>query len=76
MLRTCVQISAWAIVSGLLVGCSTSQVQGDKASDGANDQAIVVPEFSIAVKLSETAQRKLRAMHESVLTIVYFDGDP
>lgn len=35
-----------------------------------------VPEFSIAVKLSESAQKKLQGMHESVLVIAYFDGDP
>jgi hypothetical protein len=35
-----------------------------------------VPEFSIAVKLSETAQKKLQGIHESVLVIAYFDGDP
>lgn len=39
-------------------------------------QRIAVPEFSIAVKLSETAQKKLQGMHESVLVIAYFDGDP
>ena len=37
---------------------------------------LAVPEFSISVKLSETAQKKLRGMHESVLVIAYFDGDP
>jgi hypothetical protein len=39
-------------------------------------QKVAVPEFSIAVKLSETAQKKLQSMHESVLVIAYFDGDP
>lgn len=39
-------------------------------------QRIAVPEFSIAVKLSKTAQKKLQGMHESVLVIAYFDGDP
>jgi hypothetical protein len=58
-----VQPLALVIVSGLIVACSTSKT-------------IVVPEFSIAVKLSETAQKKLQAMHESVLVIAYFDGDP
>jgi hypothetical protein len=62
-------------VSGLIVACSTSKVQ-DKTTYDANDRTIVVPEFSIAVKLSETAQKKLQAMHESVLVIAYFDGDP
>jgi len=70
-----VQTLALVIVSGLVVGCSTSQVQ-DKTTFGANDKTIVVPEFSIAVKLSETAQKKLQTIHESVLVIAYFDGDP
>ena len=64
VLRSCVQTLALVIVSGLIVACSTSQ------------KTIVVPVFSIAVKLSETAQKKLQAMHESVLVIAYFDGDP
>ena len=73
--------SAWrtwalVIVSGLIFGCSTSQVQGNKAAYGANDEIVAVPEFSIAVKLSENAQTKLQSMHESVLVIAYFDGDP
>lgn len=70
------QTLALVIVSGLIVACSSSQVQGDKTTYEANDKTIVVPEFSIAVKLSETAQEKLQAMHESVLVIAYFDGDP
>ena len=63
VLRSCVRTLALVIVSGLIVACSTSKT-------------IVVPEFSIAVKLSEAAQKKLQAMHESVLVIAYFDGDP
>jgi hypothetical protein len=58
-----------------MVACSTSQVQ-DKKTFGANDKTIVVPEFSIAVRLSEPAQKKLQTTHESVLVIAYFDGDP
>jgi hypothetical protein len=76
VLRSGVQTLVLVIVSGLIVACSTSQVQGDKTPHEANDKSIVVPEFSIAVRLSETAQKKLRAMHESVLVIAYFDGDP
>jgi hypothetical protein len=59
-----VQTLALVIVSELIVACSTA------------DKGIVVPEFSIAVKLSETAQKKLQAINESVLVIAYFDGDP
>ena len=35
-----------------------------------------VPKFSIAVRLSAAAQQRLQEIHESVLVIVYFDGDP
>ena len=66
MLRSRVQTLALVVVSGLIVACS--QVQRDKT--------IAVPPFSIAVKLSETAQKKLQGIHESVLVIAYFDGDP
>ena len=38
--------------------------------------AVPVPRFSIAVKLSEQARQRLQSMHESVLVIAYFDGDP
>ena len=76
VLRSCLQTLALVILGGLIVGCSNSQVQRDKAAHGVNDETIAVPEFSIAVKLSETAQKKLQAMHESVLVIAYFDGDP
>ena len=69
------QTLALIIVSGVSVACSTSQVR-DKATYEANHKTIVVPEFSIAVKLSEAAQKKLQAVHESVLVIAYFDGDP
>jgi hypothetical protein len=59
VLRACVQTLASVIVSGLIVACSTSRVQ-DKTTDAANDETIAVPNFSIAVKLSETAQKKLQ----------------
>jgi hypothetical protein len=76
VLRSCARTLALVIVSGLILGCSTSQIQGEKATNEANDKTIVVPEFSIAVKLSQSAQKKLRAARESVLVIAYFDGDP
>jgi hypothetical protein len=57
---------ALIVLSGLIIACS--QVQPGKT--------IAVPEFSIAVSLSEMAQKKLQGMHESVLVIAYFDGDP
>ena len=69
------QALALVVVSGLAVACSTSQVR-DKTPPEANDKTIAVPEFSIAVKLSQNAQTKLQDMHESVLVIAYFDGDP
>jgi len=37
---------------------------------------VPLPRFSIAVKLSERARQRLQSIHESVLVIAYFDGDP
>jgi len=37
---------------------------------------VPVPRFSIAVNLSERARQRLQKIHESVLAIAYFDGDP
>ena len=76
VLRSCVQLSVLVVASGLIVACSTSQIRVDKRIYETNGKTIVVPEFSIAVELSETAQKKLQTMHESILVIAYFDGDP
>lgn len=40
------------------------------------DKIVAVPQFSISVKLSEEAEKRLQSIHESVLVIAYFDGDP
>lgn len=66
MLRSQVRTLVLVVLGGLIVACS--QVQRNKT--------IAVPQFSITVKLSETAQKKLQGIHESVLVIAYFDGDP
>jgi hypothetical protein len=39
------------------------------------DRTVVVPAFSISVKLSDEAQKRIQQIHESVLVIAYFDGD-
>ena len=39
------------------------------------DDYIEVPEFKIAVKLSEKAQKKLEELNETIIVIAYFDGD-
>lgn len=70
------QSLGFVIVSGIILTCPSSQVRGQKTANDANDKTILVPEFSIAVKLSETARRRLQAIHESILVIAYFDGDP
>jgi hypothetical protein len=49
---------------------------GRKAKDYPRDMTVPVPKFLIAVKLSSSAQERLQTMHESVLVVVYFDGDP
>jgi hypothetical protein len=41
-----------------------------------DDLTVPVPRFSIAVKLSEQARQRLQSLHESILVIAYFDGDP
>ncbi len=37
---------------------------------------VPVPRFSVAVTLSEHARQRLQSLHELVLVIAYFDGDP
>ncbi len=76
MLRLGVQRLGFIIVSGLLVACSAPGVPKDKTGSEASDGTIAVPKFSVTVKLSDTAQKKLQVMHESVLVIADFDGDP
>jgi hypothetical protein len=46
-----------------------------QSKDHPNDLTVPVPSFSIAVRLSETAQLQLQKMHETILVIAYFDGD-
>ena len=70
------QTLVFVTLSGLLVSCSSSQIQQGKATHAANEKTNAVPQFSIAGRLSENAQKRLQGMHESVLVIVYFDGDP
>jgi hypothetical protein len=40
------------------------------------EPTIEVPPFAIAVKLSPKAEKHLRTIHETILVIAYFDGDP
>jgi len=40
------------------------------------DLTVPVPQFSITVTLSQHARERLQSIHESVLVIAYFDGDP
>ena len=57
--------------SALTVDC-----QSRKSKEYARDMTVPVPRFSIAVTLSEHARPRLQRIHESVLVIAYFDGDP
>src|ERR1039458_7665842 len=57
------------------VGVSHSENSGTSTDDLA-DKAVEVPEFSIAVKLSPEAEKRLHSLNESILVIAYFDGDP
>lgn len=67
---------ALALVGITLIGCGSRDRHQKKISaSGAEDQTIVVPAFSISVKLSAAAEQRLKSMHESVLVLTYFDGD-
>lgn len=71
------QIAAVAGAVLLVTGfVSVGHCGTHKAKNSPNDLTVSVPKFSIAVKLSAAAQERLQSMHESVLVIVYFDGDP
>ena len=48
----------------------------ESAEVARSEWELAVPEFSISVKLSETAQKKLQDLKESILVRAYFDGDP
>jgi hypothetical protein len=48
---------------------------GPTHSAPSTEKSVEVPEFSIAVKLSQAAEKRLKRLNESVLVIVYFDGD-
>src|ERR1019366_5912347 len=50
--------------------------QSRKSKEYPRDMTVPVPRFSIAVTLSEHARQRLQSIHESVLVIAYFDGDP
>jgi hypothetical protein len=64
-----------ALVLILSVSSATCGSRKSKEYDHA-DMAVPVPRFSIGVKLSEQARQRLKSIHESVLVIAYFDGDP
>lgn len=61
----------------LIFSASTADCrpQRPKEYDRA-DMAVAVPRFSIVIKLSDRARQGLQRIHESVLVIAYFDGDP
>lgn len=56
----------------VLISCSRT----GPAPQAFAGPTVDVPEFAIAVKLSPNAEERLRSIHESVLVIAYFDGDP
>jgi hypothetical protein len=62
----------------VVLTCSAlaAHCQSRKSKDYPRDMRVPVPPFSIAVMLSEHARQRLQSIHESVLVIVYFDGDP
>jgi hypothetical protein len=71
---------AFVTVGGLLLLCSSPTMLSRPRKNGSTDEAggkrVAVPEFSISVKLSAAAEKRLQHLHEAVLVIAYFDGDP
>jgi hypothetical protein len=66
---------ALAVLFGLISACS-SPIHPSNPTNETSDNTLAVPAFSIRVKLSEAAERKLESIHESLLVMAYFDGDP
>jgi hypothetical protein len=63
-----------------LISCSRTRTEQRAVPQQTNSQefagpTVDLPEFAIAVKLSPSAGKQLRSIHESVLVIAYFDGD-
>jgi hypothetical protein len=48
----------------------------ESAEVARSEWELAVPNFSISVRLSETAEKKLQGLKESILVRAYFDGDP
>jgi hypothetical protein len=73
------KISVFVIGIAVLLGLSffafSSPPKTQKTIDDLHDKSVLVPEFSIAVKLSPKAQKQLESIHESIKVIAYFDGD-
>jgi hypothetical protein len=44
--------------------------------DDYSDKAVAVPEFTIAIKLSPQAEKRLNDLHETIKVLAMFDGDP
>ena len=80
MRNTCVsQVVTIIIGASILISLASpalSRSRKNKSSDDTADKTVAVPEFSISVKLSDAAEQRLQSIHESVLVIAYFDGDP
>jgi hypothetical protein len=61
------------ILLALLLASSCSRTQ--PAVQERTGTTVEVPQFAIAVQLSERAEKRLHSIGESVLVIAYFDGD-
>ena len=62
---------ASALIGGLIASCcgptavTRSPKNGPTSEPG--DKTLAVPEFSVSIRLSEAAKKRLQTMHESVL---------
>ncbi len=68
------------LIGGLTLSCCVPaprpQPQTNESSSDKRDKTILVPQFTVSISLSNEAKNLLLRLHESVLVIAYFDGDP
>ena len=66
-----------AIAFANMLAASSAHSQRSKSKDDDySDKTVSVPDFTITIKLSPQAVRRLLDLHESIKVLAMFDGDP
>lgn len=69
------RIAAMTLVGVLTIADACSQ-RRKAPIDDYSDTTVAVPEFSISIKLSEEAEKRLQDLRETIKILAMFDGDP